>query len=186
MSLRGIKVKYLCNLWVFIVVKGIMSRNSKDIGDWPDEVMWVMGHVMAARHSELYGGIHCVGMEAYDRIRDIQRRYPEHFPWFAKYERVPKEVHEAYMMEMWGDEDFNRWVYPEFDASAAPDGGGVESHVGLGAAYQSGGPTLQDFKDFCESLNKLEEQRRAEGRRRRDVWNKHYGKYGVEFGGGIC
>jgi len=62
----------------------------------PDEVWWAAPFVLH--------GVPC-GTTIAEKCIEIIKKYPQHFPWEAKYYSLPEEVHTAYKKEMGYDFD---------------------------------------------------------------------------------
>lgn len=135
----------------------------------PEEVVWVM-------LVEMYCSV--VGFEVMDRINEIKGRWPKYYPWEARYNSIPKEVHEAYLGEVFKRDDW-------FGVSG--EIGGLEDMVNRGGSeYKE--LTEDDFVSFIKDLDEREREQEEEERRRRDredkaLWDKYYKKYGLKWRG---
>lgn len=144
--------------------------NLKDV---PDEVLSAWTVMKYQRY---------VGMDQWIKLNAIIRKYPEYFPWEAKYRSIPQEVHDAY--------------YSDIQAAAEHIFSNSEDGIAIGII-----PTLMNmdeqpifkfkivpdkpiseiFKDFFRE--KEEENKRAKKQQKKDkaLWDKHYSKYGLNY-----
>lgn len=139
--------------------------------DIPNEVWWVFC---------LQYHRYPVGIKTYEKCQEIIKKYPEHFPWETKYNKIPKHVHDAYFKEVSGGKNY--FIMPEFDES---QGKGLYSQIEEDSEKQkanyTGEATIQNIKDLFEALGKNEERREKEKNDRIRIWNKHYKPYRLEY-----
>lgn len=139
------------------------------IDDLPPNVLMVMTIIDEGR---------LVGSKTYQLCIDTINKYPEYFPWEHKYNSIPKEVHESFLLE----------AFPKsIDNNFKPN----DSKTGLFKQIKNIGITynpLETKRDFVDLLNNLmsdtikNKKRKIESDKRlKKIWNKHYGKYQLEF-----
>lgn len=143
------------------------------LDDIPKEVLYIQ--MMEASPFPWY-----VGIDEYNRVEAIKKKYPEHFPWHAKYNSIPKEVHDAYRNEV--NPGWNKPLV--FDD--IPYGNGIEAQINeCGNTPSSFELTTKDvaniFKDFIEASSKRDEEARKEKERIKKIWDKHYKKYNLSY-----
>lgn len=121
-----------------------------------------------------------VGSDTWDWIQKTKAKYPEIFPWDARYNSLPKEVHEAY----WDEIDPDRHLsFEEYCKKHKIEGGGVDGVLASQKTEVIQPLTEKVLLDFFDDLNKMEDNERKEKERQRKIWNKHYGKYKLQFRG---
>ena len=141
----------------------------------PREVYWVLTAQQARA---------IMGKDDYDRANDIINKYPEYFPWEHKYKSIPKEVHDAFKAE----------CYPERGKPIEEIFDDLKVGVGLREQLKNQPvgviPTKFTQSDFEELFNSLQEaqkkrmeEEKAEEKRVKKIWDKHYKKYGLKFVG---
>lgn len=148
-----------------------MKESFKDI---PAEVWQVQ---MLQIHKTL------VSPATYKECLRIIEKYPECFPWEAKYRSIPKDVHDAYIKEC-----MNEWMRPFIETQVGPypkfNDRTFKSMVSVGAQKRENYESLdavQEFKNFFENMNEQEEKRAKQEREARELWDKHYKKYGLNY-----
>ncbi len=116
------------------------------------------------------------GIEMYDKITAIKKKYPQYYPWEAKYDKIPQEVHEAYRKEMYGD---------ILSIDTIQCGEGIESLLDESTSVYKPLETQEDFKkmmqEFADNENRQEQERIKELNRKKSIWYKHYKKYNLKF-----
>jgi len=141
--------------------------------DIPLEVQWVWAHQKTQTP---------MGRDAFEQAADIVDRYPEYFPWEHKYKSIPQEVHDAFEAECYPER--GKPIEEIFD----------DLKVGVGLMEQLKNqpvgviPTKFTQSDFEELFNSLQEaqkkrmeEEKAEEKRVKKIWDKHYKKYGLKF-----
>ena len=143
--------------------------------DVPLEVQWVWAQQEAQTP---------MGRDAFEQATDIVDKYPEYFPWEHKYKSIPQEVHDAFEAE----------CYPERGKPIEEIFDDLKVGVGLREQLKNQPvgviPTKFTQSDFEELFNSLQEaqkkrteQEKAEEKRVKRIWDKHYKKYGLKFVG---
>lgn len=147
--------------------------------DLPQEVLWYHHACIAT------GGY--VGSELMAKLTAIENKYPEHFPWEAKYRAIPDEVHKAYKNERWTEfmvhvnnkdqRGLMEMINEEFEKS---------HEKSIKTQKELEGKSLKEMFEYA--FNKMEsdriqEQKERKSRLRKDkaLWDKYYKKYGLEF-----
>lgn len=115
-----------------------------------------------------------IGTETYNKCQEVIKKYPEHFPWEAKYNSIPQEVHDAYSKELMDE------FKSKFDS--IPKGDGLmKSLVSEGASK----PRLKNFGEALRDMDNMfkEQHRQAEERlkKSKQLWDKHYKKYNLKY-----
>lgn len=124
-----------------------------------------------------------VGSGTIQRINEIVDKYPEWFPWEHKYKAIPQSVHDAFEAE----------AYPQTPISFTND----DNSKGLFAMLDEPSiPTLaldknkqqtideylwETFKLTAKAMEQKLKVERIEKNRVRNIWKKHYDKYGLRF-----
>ena len=101
--------------------------------------------------------------------------------WERKYKSIPKEVHEAYLMESQGN-----LTYLLLNLH---DGVGLIEYVNSNIQANYNPDYSKTFKESIEELDrlvakKMRAEKRSENKIRKkrvELWDKHYSKYGLEF-----
>jgi hypothetical protein len=116
-----------------------------------------------------------VGMATWTRCDEIIKNNPEYFPWEHKYESIPKSVHEAYKAEAFLPWDF----YPTDNKDA---------FTGVIPNLPPPNPEPQPQRTISELFGLLirqereaQDRKRAEKKKAKALWDKHYSKYGLEY-----
>lgn len=132
-----------------------------------------------------------IGVKTYDKYKEVVAKYPKWFPWETKYDSIPKHIHDAYSIEM-GFKEQNYYVPGGVNASHylddkyIPVGNGLEDQI-MAATYVTTDEikeaSLEYLKDFFNDLENNQKKREAEERRSREIWNKYYSKYRLEYRG---
>ena len=143
-----------------------MSKKEYLFSDIPDEVMkvYTIGH---------YG--QPIGMELYNECQKVIDKYPQYFEWEHKYKKIPKEVHEAYLDELYPDR--HKPIDWEYKGDKSK---GILATIREQQPY-TGKVTKQDMIDFFEYPQKQREKERQETQRQKAIWDKHYKKYKLEY-----
>jgi hypothetical protein len=106
-----------------------------------------------------------VGEGYYKRFLEIVKKYPKYFPQEYKYYfTIPKEVHKAYQeeKEMLGKEN-------------------CEVSGGIFYQLQKARVVRLDNNDYSEVLKESLEKVQKRNEDLKNLWDKHYKKYGIEF-----
>lgn len=111
-----------------------------------------------------------IGSDLYKEVQDIISRNPKYFPYETAYNKVPQEVHEAYFDEM------RKSTIDTFESFF-----GDKEEI-----KQTPKPTeVKTLKEILEDLiaqdAKNRKIREDETKRKKEIWDKHYKKYGLEF-----
>lgn len=134
----------------------------------PDEVMLVyMMNSMGAM----------VGTDTYNKIQDVIDRNPKYFEWEHTYKSIPKEVHEAYLMESQGD--LTDLLLNSNDGIGLIEyvKHGIECNLDYSKTFKE---SMQEFNELMDKKKRSENKIR---KKRIAIWDKHYAKYGLEFRG---
>lgn len=115
-----------------------------------------------------------IGMTTWNRCNEIIKRYPEWFEWEHKYDKIPKEAHEAYQRE----------AHPERYEPIKL--GTEEGFVGIIPSLSPPQPEPErSLKEVFAMLFKQQQEARelkdAENKKAKAIWDKHYSKYGLEY-----
>lgn len=130
-----------------------------------------------------------MGSEWYNKCLAIEDKYPDWFPWEAKYKSIPDEVHDAYRREK--NPDFFL-SFVEYQKKHGSSNKGIlhairESHErSVERAIQINKEPFKEssiadlFKKLIE--DKKENLRLQDEKDKKDkaLWDKHYKKYGLE------
>lgn len=157
-----------------------MAKNKNKgfrLDDMPQEVYWAK---FIGAHWDGREFIQMVGTDQYNKIRQIQKKYPEWFPWETKYDEIPEEVHEAYKREAYP------YLYEAIDVGALTKDKNDSTPVKPWTDTYDG-LTLETLNQFMDEMyNRMEEQerkRKEEKAKAKKLWDKHYKKYGLEYRG---
>lgn len=131
----------------------------------PDEVMWAM--IIGFPH----GNVRLVGVSTLEKIREIQKKYPEWFPWETLYDSIPQEVHDAYRNE----------AYPDWDKPIEFSGKGVLDSLKEKAPVYTGEVDPNWLDNLLTGINKQNDAAFEEDLRLSRIWNKHYSKYKLKY-----
>lgn len=145
------------------------------LDDMPKEVYWAKFIGITFIGGEC---VQQVGIDQHNKIREIQKKYPEWFPWETKYDSIPQEVHEAYKREAYP------YLYEAIDVGAFDKKNDWPTE-----AYVCD-PDSFTFESMMKSISDMHKRQNEEDRKRkqqkakdRKLWNKHYSKYGLEYRG---
>lgn len=123
-----------------------------------------------------------VGKTVFDLANRIIEKYPEHFPWEARYRLIPKEVHEAYAKEAgWVSLGAIKRLFetPLFDNKGS---GLMQAIKKSGSAKLDPAKSFHDFlKDFNEGASAVEEKKRQRHIKDKMIWDKYYKKYNLDY-----
>lgn len=111
------------------------------------------------------------------KLQATIRKYPEYFPWEAKYREIPQEIHEAYYKEKHGEWEI-KWK--------AEGGKGIMELIREAPTHEKEESSKTLSEMFQDIVNAQEESRkkREENRLKNKVlWDKHYSKYKLEYRG---
>jgi hypothetical protein len=126
-----------------------------------------------------------VGLESVNRAKQIVKKYPEWFPWEAKYDQIPKEVHTAYNNEV------NESIWGSFEDNSVGDS--QSGNKGLlweienapVHYYNPEAITKETMLNWFVNAQKQEDERREaeEAQRELDkaIWDKHYAIYKLRY-----
>lgn len=152
----------------------------------PYEVKFARMHLSMGAYNSIYEGYHFVGMDTFIKINKTIEDYPEYFPWHTLYNSIPKEVHDAFEQEAFPDEYIKRVIpfklLDENDLiSSAIEDTKVETITVKSTI------TKEEFEKFLidckESSDREYKEKREKDKKLRVLWEKHYGKYKLEYGG---
>ncbi len=134
------------------------------IEDVPDEVMrcWQ------------YQSLPFVGSWMAGEINRIVEKYPEWFKWEHKYAAIPEEVHEAFQKELYPEVKM-----PEFNDENA--GKGILERMKDNPPTTTTSITVTGLKEMFSRLDNAAKERQEKEKRRYELWQKHYKKYGLEY-----
>lgn len=135
--------------------------------------------VMAMNHF----GTH-VGEELFNWCQEVIAKYPEYFPWETKLKSIPDEVHTAYKAEAFPPLNWESWI------GKANQGEGIMAKLEKGiidmeAEFEKNKnkTVAQLFDEICE-MSEHQRMKREHARKvAKDIWDKHYKKYGLEYRG---
>ena len=139
----------------------------------PEEVqkVWVI-QMMGSR----------IGGDLYKEVQDIISRNPKYFPYETAYNKIPKEVHEAYF-----DEEYQSTIdtFESFFGDEEKIKGQFSDGL-LSSLRQTSKPTeVKSLKEILEDLiaqdAKNKKIREDKTKRKKEIWDKHYKKYGLEY-----
>lgn len=157
-----------------------MAKNKNKgfrLDDMPQEVYWAkfIGTRWDGRQF-----IQMVGTDQHNKIREIQKKYPEWFPWETEYDKIPQEVHEAYKREAYP------YLYEAIDVGAfAEDKKDTPPTEWETQTYEPF--TYESFTKFVEemynNMNEKEHKIKEGKAKAKKLWDKHYKKYGLEYRG---
>lgn len=142
----------------------------------PDEVSWYISVVGGS------GGL--LGTETYNKCKAIEEKYPDWFPWEAKYRSIPKEVHDAYFKERnpdWGKPIDFKGKEGGFDGLIPQLKKGNYQFLDLSSEE------LEKFSvadSIVECFEVIEKNRKAKLKRNKmdeALWDKHYKKHGLKY-----
>lgn len=122
---------------------------------------------------------HPVGMDSYKICMEIIKAHPEEFPWFAKYNSIPEEVHKAYNKE--ANAPFLQII--EEWKTTIPN---AEQKTGLVPFIENSGTvmgplTLKHLEDFIQNMDEQDGKRMEAEKKDEALWDKHYSKYGLPY-----
>lgn len=126
--------------------------------DIPTEVLWV--HLLPPM----------VGSDTYNEAERIIAKYPKYFPWETKYNSIPSEVHLAYRREK----------YPGFDKPIVCSGEGLLSKID-NEVFMYKEYTNEEIIKWFEDLRKIDESEKIKKQKDKELWDKYYGKYNLEY-----
>lgn len=141
----------------------------------PPEVAQVKIRQMGAYNGKLY-----VGSEEYNKIQETIKKYPEHFPQETAYNNVPNEVHEAYRNEV---SKLHEKMYPTNPNEIKQLAGeGIVAYV-TRREKEILKTQAKPFNltSFFKELDKSAKRDDAFKEAKKNIWKKHYKKYGVDF-----
>lgn len=110
-----------------------------------------------------------IGSDLYKEVQDIISRNPKYFPYETAYNKVPQEVHESYLDEMYPNRHELLWE--------CSDSKEVEGFCGIISLAKESAPIE---KMSVEEIFKILIDKEAQDRKKQ-IWDKHYKKYGLEF-----
>lgn len=123
-----------------------------------------------------------VGTMLHEHFRKIIKDNPEFFPWESKYDTIPKEVHDAHKTEK------NAYINDKLEKERQErekDGEGSNTYHTYSVLVTM--PSRPDYeracKDFVKKKREVENQVIAEKRKLKQIWDKHYAPYGLQFRG---
>jgi len=126
-------------------------------------------------------GFRYVGKKLYDRANEIQLKYPEAFPWEAKYRSIPKEVHEAYQQEL---SAYHRSQPSLFEGAPM---GIIAISKWMEEQNQKERERTKDFTpkqridELMDSLRAKEKREALDLKSRKRIWDNHYKPYKLAY-----
>ncbi len=122
-----------------------------------------------------------VGKKMYDKIQATIDKYPNYFPWEHKYKSIPKEVHIAYDKEVNGYSNGDVFV-----GDCSNLGGGLLELINNSKKiYEYKKPTdssiVELFNQICEAQQSKENEIKKQQKEAKEIWDKNYKKYGLEY-----
>lgn len=152
----------------------------------PEDVKWVQYMEAIARYHGQLDYPFGIGMKTYDKILAIKRKYPQHFPWQTLYDSIPESVHLAYREER--DKDVPKrvpYTEREPDPDAVPGEGLWAQLERKSVAYKPGNLSMEEFRKnlyaYYDNQEKQKEERRQQDLADKELWDKHYSKYGLKY-----
>lgn len=115
-----------------------------------------------------------VGMKTWNRCNETIKRYPEYFPWEYKYDKIPKEVHQAY------DREAHPERYEPLNLENREWFTGIIPNIPP-PEPQPERTISEMFSLLVKQEREAEDRKRAEKKKAKAIWNKHYYKYDLEF-----
>jgi hypothetical protein len=110
-----------------------------------------------------------VGIENYEKIKSIIKKYPEHFPWETKYNSLPATVHEEYKRKL-----------GELVGEYYPFGETSEQYVEFPDEFNSP-MTRDEVTDSFRQLVRMQERDYEFECAELKLWNSHYSKYKLYY-----
>lgn len=118
-----------------------------------------------------------VGLETYNRIQDVIKRYPEYFPWENLYNSIDSEVHSAFEEEK-SVLYYSFWPRQKLDMKP---GEGLIGYMNRKTSERKDEPA-KDLKTCLNEMFVEEPKKQREYEKQLKVlWNKHYKKYGLKW-----
>lgn len=130
---------------------------------------------------EHYGAL--VGEETYEWAMEVIKNNPKYFPWWAKYNSIPQEVHDAYRAEAFPPITWESW------SQNANKGDGIMEVIRRAEAKPEIIPeekpkSLTELIDFVYEMEEHQKMKEELARKeKKALWDKHYKKYGLEYRG---
>jgi hypothetical protein len=135
--------------------------------DAPAEVV----NVWLIQHSNI-----AIGSKLLEKANDIIDKYPEYFPWEHKFKSIPEEVHEAFIEECYPTRS-NSIDWSKIDS--------IKKETPRSEYISSKPINKIDIEKIFHKLKEQEErakrERREERQRVKEIWDKHYKQYGLEY-----
>lgn len=120
------------------------------------------------------GGV--MGLLSYNFCKEIERKYPEEFPWQTLHDSIPKEVHEAYYTER------HACFREMFERKQIDNSPGIIPSI---IQYKVGTNSPKSLNELIRQLFDMEDdidaKNKADLQKDKELWDKHYKKYGLEF-----
>lgn len=117
-----------------------------------------------------------VGSETMEKIQDIMNRYPEWFPWEAKYNKIPLVVHQEFR-EKEGKALNRDWKRREKARKIL--------YENMGMNKKQDKFTLEVIGNTIEWMMRKDDLERKLlknwQKTRKKLWKKHYGEYDLEY-----
>lgn len=136
-----------------------MMKHQDPFDGMPEEVKWAIGTMIC---------MPMMGANLYNKIKDIIERYPQYFPWEHKYSSIPEDVHKAYREEL--EVTLSLYLDREKPIYSPPkDNGDFYEYM----------QACIDFIHQCGIRNI--DERIAANKIEKEIWDKHYSKFGLEF-----
>lgn len=152
------------------------------LGDMPQEVYWAKFVGVTFIGGEY---VQQVGMDQYNKIKEIQNKYPEWFPWETKYDSIPEDIHEAYRREAFP------WLYEPISIATLPEDEYVPKSI---MEWSESAPVTDTpeftYETFIKAVKETYEHLKEEDRKYREakikakkLWDKYYKKHGLQYRG---
>ncbi len=125
-----------------------------------------------------------VGVKTLELINDIIDKNPKYFEWEHKYKNIPNKVHEAFSKECYPNKwiDFNEWQLATKGEVNCKKG--IMEHIRdnpteVTTLTKESLDTI--IKDLFEARVIERDKEKAEHKRVKAIWNKHYKKYNLKY-----
>ena len=125
-----------------------------------------------------------IGVKMYDLVLETIKKYPQYFPWETKYASIPQKVHDDYNKEIGNsDMDSLEQMIKEYDSTKENSitGKGILGEILEAVNKEKEKKEVFNINMYVNSLIQEKEQYEREMKRREDIWDKHYKKYGLKY-----
>lgn len=141
------------------------------IDELPEEVIWAIA----------IGTQKLVGLETYNKVLEVYKKYPRYFPQEYKYHFVvPEEVHIEYRKER---DELRDGFYPHKPLGVY-EGEGLVAYCKRMEKENSPakiGITREDIENLFKSIDDEAKKEDNYNKNLKKVWDKYYKKYGIRF-----